>query len=170
MLSTNIFVWNLWIQRPSLMTIQQVAKHHEDEFLKLKHFSGFWYKKKMPQFRSLQQKGSRTIEIIWPFLLYVNLWGTQISAMVADARAPSVAISYLITMHDKWIPVSQEPFYQHGLTFIPAWISNYIQSKVHGEITYPFPNFNDDTVEVWEWISNFIPDFTGHAETKVIPC
>ena len=29
-----------------------------------------------------------------------------------------------------------------------------------GEITYPFPNFNGTTVEVWEWISNFIPYFT----------
>ena len=25
------------------------------------------------------------------------------------------------------------------------------------EITYPFPNFNSCTIEVWEWISNFIP-------------
>ena len=25
------------------------------------------------------------------------------------------------------------------------------------QITYPFPNFNGCTVEVWEWISNFIP-------------
>ena len=32
-----------------------------------------------------------------------------------------------------------------------------------GEITYPFPNFNGTTVEVWEWISNFIPHFTGHV-------
>ena len=23
------------------------------------------------------------------------------------------------------------------------------------EIIYPFPNFNDCTVEVWEWINNF---------------
>ena len=29
------------------------------------------------------------------------------------------------------------------------------------EITYPFPNFNGRTVEAWEWISNFIPHFTG---------
>ena len=29
------------------------------------------------------------------------------------------------------------------------------------EITYPFPNFNGTTVEVWEWISNLIPYFTG---------
>ena len=27
------------------------------------------------------------------------------------------------------------------------------------EITYPFPYFNSVTVEVWEWISNFISHF-----------
>ena len=27
------------------------------------------------------------------------------------------------------------------------------------EITYPFPNFNGCTIEVWAWISNFIPHF-----------
>ena len=33
------------------------------------------------------------------------------------------------------------------------------------EITYPFPNSNSVTVEVWEWISNFIPHFIGHSIT-----
>ena len=28
-------------------------------------------------------------------------------------------------------------------------ISNYIQYKVWDEITYPFPNFNGEAVEVW---------------------
>ena len=27
------------------------------------------------------------------------------------------------------------------------------------EIIYPFPNFNGSTVEVWEWINNFITHF-----------
>ena len=54
------------------------------------------------------------------------------------------------------------PFYLHGLTLISALISNYIHYKVWDEITYPFSNFNSATVEVWEWISNFIPHFTGH--------
>ena len=36
------------------------------------------------------------------------------------------------------------------------------------EITFPFPNFNGCTVEVWEWISNYIPHFTGHVITY--PC
>ena len=34
------------------------------------------------------------------------------------------------------------PFYQHGLTLILAWISNYIHYKLWDEITYPFLNFN----------------------------
>ena len=32
--------------------------------------------------------------------------------------------------------------------------------KVWDEITYPFPDFNGETVEVWEWINIFIPHFT----------
>ena len=32
------------------------------------------------------------------------------------------------------------PFYNHGLTLIPAWISNHMSRKVWDEITYPFPN------------------------------
>ena len=34
------------------------------------------------------------------------------------------------------------------LTLIPAWISNHMPSKLQGEITYPFLNFNGCTVEV----------------------
>ena len=33
------------------------------------------------------------------------------------------------------------------------------------EISYPFPNFSGCTVEVWEWISNFIPQFMIAAIT-----
>ena len=43
-----------------------------------------------------------------------------------------------------------------------------MSSKLREEITFPFPNINDCTVEVWEWISNFIPQFTGHVITR--PC
>ena len=39
-------------------------------------------------------------------------------------------------------------FYQHGITLIPAWISNHMPSRVWHEITYPFLNFNCCTVEV----------------------
>ena len=39
---------------------------------------------------------------------------------------------------------------------IPACISNDVHYKVWDGIIYPFPKFNGVTVEVWEWISNFI--------------
>ena len=54
------------------------------------------------------------------------------------------------------------------LTLIPAWISNHMPSKVQDEITYPFPNFNGCTIEVLEWISNFIQQYTGHV--TIYPC
>ena len=38
-----------------------------------------------------------------------------------------------------------------------AWISNPIPTQVGDEITYPLPNLNGYTVEVWEWITNFMP-------------
>ena len=56
----------------------------------------------------------------------------------------------------------------HGLTFISAWMSNYIHYKMWDEITYPFPNFNGATFAVCEWISNFIPYFTWHV--IIYPC
>ena len=65
-------------------------------------------------------------------------------------------------------PSSAPPLCYHGLTFIPALMINYIHYKVWGEITYSFPNFKGCTVEVWEWISNFKPHFTGHVITY--PC
>ena len=43
-----------------------------------------------------------------------------------------------------------------------AWINNHIHYTVWDEITYPFPNFNGCTVEVWEWMSSFIPHFIGY--------
>ena len=41
-------------------------------------------------------------------------------------------------------------------------------NEVLDEITYPFPNFNGQNIEVWERINNFIP----HVVMDVItfPC
>ena len=55
-----------------------------------------------------------------------------------------------------------------AINLLPAQISNYILYDVWNEITCPFPNFNSATFEVLEWISNFIPHFTGHVITH--PC
>ena len=66
------------------------------------------------------------------------------------------------------IMLHQGHFYQYGLTLIPAWKSNYIHHKMWGEFLFPFSNSNSATIEVWEWISYFIPQFTGHVITY--PC
>ena len=49
------------------------------------------------------------------------------------------------------------PFYLHGLTSIPAWISIQIHYKEQKEIIYSFPNIKGATIDVWEWISNLYP-------------
>ena len=60
------------------------------------------------------------------------------------------------------------PILPIGINFIPSMENNHMTSKVWDEITYPFSNFNGVTVEICEWISNFIP----HAMMDVItyPC
>ena len=54
------------------------------------------------------------------------------------------------------------------VNLIPAWMSNYIHYEVWDEIMYAFPNIKGATIEVWEWINNFILHFTGHLITY--PC
>ena len=42
-------------------------------------------------------------------------------------------------------------------------------NKVWDEITYTFPNFNGFTIEVGEWVSNFIPKFIVTVITYPMP-
>ena len=48
--------------------------------------------------------------------------------------------------------------------FILSYL-NDIHYRVWDEITYPFTNFNGTAVEVWGWISYFVPHFTRHVIT-----
>ena len=32
-------------------------------------------------------------------------------------------------------------------------------NKVWDEIIYPYPNFNNNIIEFWEWVNNFIQQF-----------
>ena len=50
----------------------------------------------------------------------------------------------------------------------PSMDNVYIHCKVWDEFTYPFLNFNGCTIEVYEWISNFIPHVIEHVITY--PC
>ena len=58
----------------------------------------------------------------------------------------------------------------HGLTLIPAWISNYNNYEVWDEITHPFPNFKSYIVENLELISNFISHFNCVRITVCFAC
>ena len=66
-------------------------------------------------------------------------------------------------------------FYWHGLTLIPAWISNYIRYEVWCEITYPCPNFDGTTVEIWNGQAVSSHTLLGvwlliHVGIQVKPC
>ena len=50
--------------------------------------------------------------------------------------------------------------FKHTSSLTPAWKSNHVYNKVKDEITYRFPNFDSATVDVWEWISYFVPHLT----------
>ena len=53
---------------------------------------------------------------------------------------------------------------QHGPLLLACFSFNanmyiHMVSKMWDEITYPVPSFNAATVEIWEWVSYFIPHF-----------
>ena len=88
-------------------------------------------------------------------LQYSSIWSTICTLVTHRLMLTLPSIRYL--------SYYRGPFYQHGLTLISAWKSNYIHSIVLDQITYTFPNFSDYTVEVWEWTNNF--HFTRHVMT-----
>ena len=73
-------------------------------------------------------------------------------------------------MLSPWSWRYEGPLRQHDLTLIWTWRSNQTHYKMWDEIqiAYPFPNFSDAFIEVWKWVSNFIPHFAMHVITY--PC
>ena len=70
-------------------------------------------------------------------------------------------LSYIIISRGPQI-LCKGPFYQHGSTYTPPWISNYVHHKVWHGISNPFPN-KFETFGIWLCISNFIPYFIGNV-------
>ena len=60
------------------------------------------------------------------------------------------------------------PFSSDKLISLLAWISNYINYEVLGEITYSFVNSNGCTVEVWKLV-NIISSNFGELTSNFIP-
>ena len=66
---------------------------------------------------------------------------------VYDVMRSYIRIEYNLT---KVMQYYLGPLYSHGLTLIPALISNHMASKVRDEITYLVPDINGYTIGVWE--------------------
>ena len=99
--------------------------------------------------------------------LYHAMWSVDASWQTCNAPEPSTRCQCHISLSlFRWfIPMGEDMlesiprlpcylfytrglFYKHGLTLIPALISNYMPGNVWGEITNLFLNFNACTVEV----------------------
>ena len=139
----------------------------------------------------------KSISMLWPEMFrntrnnsFIKRWTTQISFYCSDVTLASWHLILPVT----WLFVQQllkakkrkhqssaslprmrgQRCRKHFLgRTLPChggevcW-GKYIHYKVWDEITYPFLNFNGYTIEVWEWIDNFIPHLIGHAITH--PC
>ena len=100
--------------------------------------------------------------ILWktPPRTWLNPWSWYPRSNYWKDISP-VSLSRLIEL----VMSPWDPFYQHRLTLILAWISNHMLIKVQDEITFPFPTFRECTVAVWEWMNNLIPYFMRYAIT-----
>ena len=80
----------------------------------------------------------------------ITLGTLMTSSVITDAK--SVDSNFVDFVHpmspSEHCFVNCGPFYKHGLTLIPTWISNHMHYKVWDEITYPFLKFSGATVEV----------------------
>ena len=83
-------------------------------------------------------------------LYYVNVINELI--WLCSNSGPLIWIWFYHLVH--W-----DSFQWHGLTLIPAWMSNYTHYEKVYEINYPFTDLNGCTVENCKWVSNFIPHF-----------
>ena len=147
----------------------KIARKLETGGVKLEYFC--W-----PMLLQLQE------EICLKYILNSNIaksWlATALNALVQpywNAVVPFTNMDYFVLRRREnmfWCIGSRVNSNYEWIFSCAGWISNHMPSKVSVDISYPFPNFNG----VWEWISNFIPHFTGHVITypcwwiKVNPC
>ena len=124
---------------------------------------------------SLSRYGISVIKIVreWNRLIFTLVFPMLVRRGLYIDTTPCIRfiVCWVLLYHRS---ISETPL-KRGLTFLSAWISNHIPSKVWNEIIYPFPRFNGAVVEVWEWINNFIPNFIRdvlftYAGSQVNPC
>ena len=104
-------------------------------------------------------------------LVQVMAWCCQAANDYKCCDMESLGHSVLIATRFEFcldLPCFLGPILLTPLTYIAAWISNQMSSKVWDEITYRRPIFKGATIEVWEWISNYILHFIMDVITH--PC
>ena len=83
-------------------------------------------------------------EITYPFL---NRWSLGMNMEFHPTLYWACDYLYMLGLKLKYVSKRATEALDE-LTWIPAWIYNYIHYKVQDEITYPFLNFNGTTVEI----------------------
>ena len=142
-----------WLSFPQKHSLSLFLNCHH---CKLSHLSHMWLSEHIDEYNSLN-----LYKYIWihpkSHCFLLSVWMLLVIA----------AFPLHNTTWGVWLAASG-PLTRYKLTLIQRWISNCIHYKVWDKITYPFPNSNVCTVEVWEWLCNIIPHFIGYVITN--PC
>ena len=128
----------------ALFRLFTLISGYRRHILKIK-LSPFRYKDNLSRYRAIRFKDAMILTMAIPLreTRYLSYW----TVPRFSERFPCVNLC----VSNGW-QISRGAFYWHGLTLIPAWISNHIYYKVWDEITYPFVNFNAATIGVWEFV------------------
>ena len=137
------------------------------------------------------QQSKNRVHISWDILYSlmrftgINWWKAASNLLKVIMSKPDINNWFLILLEGvvgeenesrwmkKWTDRYRAAFFvngswcKHYCALIPAWKSksNHIHYKEQDEITYPFPNFNHEAIEVGKWISSFTPPITWYVIT-----
>ena len=105
---------------------------------------------------------------------YVGLYVFSLPIPLVMIEMIYILCLFIITKSEAWtivphcLGLGHETMVSAVCLSLFLWISIHMSSKVYDEITYQFLNFNGCTIDVYEWISNFIPYFIMDVITY--PC
>ena len=138
-----------------------------DDVIKWRHFPRYW-----PFVRGIHRSPvNSSHKGQWRGALMLSLICAQINGRVnngeaGDLRRYRAHCDVIVMGRDIFCLKNFDTFTR---TFVRVSKMNAVVFQMLALLQkYPFINFNGATFEVWEWISNFIPHFTGHVITY--PC
>ena len=95
------------------------------------------------------------------FLVQIRPWIYYLNQYKWQEMNGSPSLILLLSNHKNYWsfvkPLQYVTHFTEWLNSIATQKSNHLPCKVWDGITYPFPNLNGCTVDVWKGISNFIP-------------